>query len=144
MEEKDRKPEVAQRKRDYNYSPPFLAGVISDAELPRVYRILDALFRQVENLGGSLNDDLSLKVRNEHIRIEIAESQDKVDHVITNRKHKHCLSIRMRDAIAHGRQNLRSENMTTYLMEGLESTFVRADISEIRIKLMLNLGLARC
>lgn len=81
--QKDRKSEVAQRKRDYNYSPPFLAGVISNDSLPRVYRILDALFRQVESLGGSVNDDLSLRVRNEHVRIEIAESQDKVDHVIT-------------------------------------------------------------
>ena len=84
--QKDKKEYGAQRKKDYSYNPPFLAGVISDESLPRVYRILDALFRQVESLGGSVNDDLSLRVRNEHIRIEIAESQDKVEHVITKQE----------------------------------------------------------
>lgn len=97
--QKDRKPEVAQRKKDYNYSPPFLAGVISNEALPRVYRILDALFRQVENLGGTVNDDLSLRIRNEHIRIEIAENQDKVEHVVT--KQEAQALIKYKDAKRH-------------------------------------------
>lgn len=84
--QKDRKEEGAQRKKDYYYNPPFLAGVISNESLPRVYRILDALFRQVERLSGSVNDDLSIHVRNELVRIEIAESQDKVEHVITKQE----------------------------------------------------------
>ncbi|MDU4960060.1 MAG: hypothetical protein E6X17_05285 [Sporomusaceae bacterium] len=92
--QKDRKSEGAQRKRDYNYSPPFLAGVISNESLPRVYRILDALFRQVEKLGGSVNDDLSLRVRNEHVRIEIAEGQDKVEHVITKQEAQALIKYR--------------------------------------------------
>ncbi|SHJ13125.1 hypothetical protein [Propionispora hippei] len=92
--QKDRKSEGAQRKRDYNYSPPFLAGVISNESLPRVYRILDALFRHVEKLGGSVNDDLSLRVRNEHVRIEIAEGQDKVEHVITKQEAQALIKYR--------------------------------------------------
>jgi len=84
--QKDRKEEGAQKKKDYYYDPPFLAGLISNESLPRVYRILDALFRQIENLSGSVNGDLSLRVRNEHVRIEIAESQDKVVHVITKQE----------------------------------------------------------
>jgi hypothetical protein len=84
---KDSKPEGAQRKfNNYYNRPPFLAGVISDESLPRVYRILDALFRQIESLGGSVNDDLSLKVRNEHIILEIAEAQDEVQHVLTKQE----------------------------------------------------------
>lgn len=92
--QKDRKSEGAQRKRDYNYKPPFLAGVISNESLPRVYRILDALYRQVENLGGSVNDDLSLRVRSEHVRIEFAEGQDKVEHVITKQEAQALIKYR--------------------------------------------------
>jgi len=91
---KDRKEEGAQRKKDYYYNPPFLAGVISNESLPRVYRILDAIFRQVESLGGFVNDDLSLRVRNEHIRIDIAENQDKVEHVITKQEAQALIKYR--------------------------------------------------
>jgi DNA uptake protein ComE-like DNA-binding protein len=85
----DRRPEGAQKSFSsyyYNNKPPFLAGVISNETLPRVYRILDALFRQIESLGGSVNDDLSLQVRNEHVTLEIAEAQDEVKHVITRQE----------------------------------------------------------
>ena len=91
---KDRKEEGAQRKKDYYYNPPFLAGVISNESLPRVYRILDALFRKVESMGGSVNDDLSLRVRNELVRIEIAEGQDKVEHVITKQEAQALIKYR--------------------------------------------------
>lgn len=81
---KDGKDEYAQRSlKNYSDRPPFLAGVISNDTLPRVYRILDALYRQVESLGGIVNDDLSLKIRNELIYLEVIESQDEVEHVMT-------------------------------------------------------------
>ncbi len=84
---KDWKPEGAKRSyANYTNQPPFLAGVISEDTLPRVYRILDSIFRQVEALGGSVNDDLSLKIRNEIVRLEIAEGQDEVDHVLTKQE----------------------------------------------------------
>lgn len=67
------------------------AGMISNDSLPRVYRILDALFRQVESLGGAIEDDLSMRIRKEHVRIEIVESQDKVPHVITKEEAKALL-----------------------------------------------------
>lgn len=85
----DRKPEGAERSsRSYGYGnhPPFLAGVISDEILPRVYRILDVLFRQVESFGGAVNDDLSIRVRNETVRLEIAEGQDVVEHIMTRKE----------------------------------------------------------
>lgn len=81
---KDKKPQGAQRGfNNFYYTPPFLAGVISNESLTRVFRILDALFRQVESLGGTVNDDLSLKIRGETVHIEISEAQDIVDHVMT-------------------------------------------------------------
>jgi hypothetical protein len=115
----DRKAEAAQRKNSNYYNkPPYLAGVISKETLPRVYRLLDALYRQVENLGGSLNDDLTLKIRGEIVSIEIYEGQDKVKHEITreearaillyedSRKHGGWVSepqIRKHDYIFNGR-----------------------------------------
>ncbi|MFA6076398.1 MAG: hypothetical protein WCV63_11300 [Negativicutes bacterium] len=85
--EKDRKPEMAQRKfGNFSRRLPFMAGVISKESLPRVYRILSVLFCQLEKLGCSVNDDLSLQIRNEHVSFEIEEAQDKVKHVITKQE----------------------------------------------------------
>jgi hypothetical protein len=83
----DRKPDGAQRGfKNYTDRPPFLAGVISSETLPRVYRILDALYHQVEILGGIVNDDLSLQIRNEHVSLEIAEAQDEIKHEFTRQE----------------------------------------------------------
>lgn len=83
----DMRPEGSQKGfRNYSTRPPFLAGVISNETLPRVYRILDALYRQVEILGGSVNDDLSLTIRNEYVSLEIFEAQDEVKHEITRQE----------------------------------------------------------
>ena len=84
---KDWKPEGAQKSfKNYSNRPPFLAGVISNETLPRGYRILDALYRQVEILGGSVNDDLSLQIRNERVTLEISEAQDEIKHEITRQE----------------------------------------------------------
>ncbi|MHC1762517.1 MAG: hypothetical protein AB9917_23945 [Negativicutes bacterium] len=69
----------------------FGAGMISNESLPRVSRILEALFRQVESLGGLVNEDLSMRIRNETVRLEIVEGQDKVPHVITKDEAKALL-----------------------------------------------------
>jgi hypothetical protein len=88
----DSKAEFSQRKYGhYSNTPPFLAGVISKESLPRVYKFLDALYRKVEELGGSVNDSLSLKIRNEHIVLRISEAQDKVAHKITKSEAKELL-----------------------------------------------------
>lgn len=96
----DRRPEGSQKGfKNYSTRPLFLAGVISNETLPRVYRILDALYRQVEILGGSVNDDLSLTIRNEHVSLEIFEAQDEVKHEIT-REEAQAL-IKYEDAKRH-------------------------------------------
>lgn len=89
--EKNARPEGTQKNLNsygYNTHPPFLAGVISNEALPRVYRILDALFNQIEQLGGSVNEDLSINVRNEKLHIEIVEMQDEVKHQLTKEEAK--------------------------------------------------------
>ena len=97
---KDTKTEGAQRGfKNYSNRPPFLAGVISIESLPRVYRILDALYREVESLGGSINDDLSLLIRNEHVMLEIAEGQDEIKHEITRQEAQEM--IKYEDAKRH-------------------------------------------
>lgn len=89
---KDTKPEGAKRGfKNYSNRPPFLAGVISSETLPRVYRILDALFRQIENLEGYINEDLSLQIRNEYVQLEVAEAQDEIKHVITKKEAQEIL-----------------------------------------------------
>lgn len=88
------RPEGTQKGfSNYNYSnrPPFLAGVISDETLPRAYRILDTLYRQVESLGGSVNNDLSLQVRCEQVYLEVFEAQDELKHQITRQEAKELL-----------------------------------------------------
>ena len=98
----DRKPEGAQRGfKNYTNRPPFLAGVISNETLPRVYRILDVLYRQIEMLGGSVNDDLSLQIGNEHVSLEIFEAQDEIKHEITRQEAQELIIYE--DAMRHNK-----------------------------------------
>jgi hypothetical protein len=62
---------------------PFLADTISEATLPRVCRIFDALIKAIEPLGCSLTDDLKFIVNGETVSLSVSESQDKVNHVPT-------------------------------------------------------------
>lgn len=62
---------------------PFLADTISEATLPRVCRIFDALIKAIEPLGCSLTDDLKFIVNGETVSLSVSESQDKMDHVPT-------------------------------------------------------------
>jgi hypothetical protein len=84
--------EFAPRNRDtYRRVPdgePFLYNDISDSTFPRVYRILNTLFQYVEAQGGSVNDDLSLMIRNEKVYYSITEGQDQVPHVLTKDEQK--------------------------------------------------------
>jgi len=72
--------------KDFSEKPPFLAGVISEESLPRIFRILDAIFRQVEILGGKINSDLSMTIRGETVVFTIVESQDTLPHTITKKE----------------------------------------------------------
>lgn len=101
-DKKDIKIEGAQRSyNNFSNRPPFLAGVISSDTLQRALRVLDTLYRQVEDLGGSINDDLSLNIRNEKIVIEVVECQNKIKHEMTREEAKALLIYE--DAKRHSR-----------------------------------------
>ena len=93
-----------------------MAGVISSETLPRVYRILDALYHQVEILGG-INDDLSLQIRNEHVSLEIAEAQDEIKHEFTRQEAQELIIYE--DAMRHNKWAASPifENMTMFSTE---------------------------
>jgi hypothetical protein len=90
--DKDKKPEFAQKAlSNYLNKPPFLAGVISEETLQRVYLILGTIFSKIEELGGSVNDDLSMQIRNERVTIEISEMQDKLEHILSKEEAKELI-----------------------------------------------------
>lgn len=98
----DRKEEKAQKGfRNYSIPPPFLAGVISNETLPRVHRILDTVYRQIELLGGSVNDDLSLIIRNERVTLKVFEGQDEVKHELTRQEAQELVVYE--DAVRHNK-----------------------------------------
>ncbi len=65
--------------------PQFFKEV-SENGTKRFMGILDVVFKAVEKMGGSVNDDLSMVIRNEIVRIRVAESKDKVKHEITKQE----------------------------------------------------------
>ncbi len=62
--------------------PPFWDSVTQDS-LPRMHRFLNPLFKAVEQLGGKVNNDLSMMIRNEQVFLNITEDRDKTPHVLT-------------------------------------------------------------
>ena len=82
----------AQKQTYYNprynkpdNEPEFFKEV-SESGTVRIMAILDAVFKAIEKLGGSVNDDLSVKIKNDVVRIRVAEAQDKVKHELTKKE----------------------------------------------------------
>lgn len=67
---------------------PPLWGDVSEAVLPRVYLILDALFRAVEALGGSVHPDLTLQICGERVRYTITEGKTQTLHALTKEEQR--------------------------------------------------------
>jgi len=59
---------------------------LSEEGMKRIIAILDVLFKVVEKLGGTVNDDLSMKIRSDIVRIRVAEGQNKVQHELTKQE----------------------------------------------------------
>lgn len=73
---------------DKKKKPPFLAGDISIDNLPRVYQLLDILYKNLETFGCLINDDLSISVQNETVHLNIQETQSPVAHILTAQEEK--------------------------------------------------------
>lgn len=74
------------RRYNNKSDEPLFFDEISVESQRRAFLILDAIFCAVEKLGGHINDDLSLRVKADTVKIRIAESQDKVKHEITKQE----------------------------------------------------------
>lgn len=74
--------------------PPHFINDVSDDGLNRVIQILDALFKAVEKLGGVVQDDLSMKIRQNMVHVKFAEAQDKIPHEITKQEAKELLEYK--------------------------------------------------
>ena len=87
----------AQSRQYYNprynkpENEPEFFKEMSDESMSRAIAILDTMFKAIESLGGSINSDLSLKIKNDIVRFRMAESQDQVKHELTKQEALHCL-----------------------------------------------------
>lgn len=83
-----------------NDVPPFINDISSEG-LERVYRILDALFKAVEQLGGEVYDNLVMRIREDSVHIKFAEGQDKIPHALSRQEAR--LLVEYNDAKKQGR-----------------------------------------
>lgn len=80
-----------ERKRNYynpyynihNYVESGYYANISKSQKDRCMKILSCIYYAIEELGGEVNNDFSLKIRDELVTIEIEELQDQVKHELT-------------------------------------------------------------
>lgn len=92
MTEWKRKEKEAKNQSGYHpryHKPdnePAFFNEISAESQRRAFLILDALFCAVEELGGKVNADLSMRVMKDTVRIRIAEGQDKSKHELTKQE----------------------------------------------------------
>lgn len=66
-----------------NYGELNYFDNISKIEKERFIKILTCIYHAIEELGGKINDDLSMRIRNEEVSMDIFELQDRVDHELT-------------------------------------------------------------
>ena len=82
----------AQSRQYYNHrynkpeNEPEFFKEMSDESMSRAIAILDTVFKAIEALGGSINSDLSVKIKNDIVRFRMAESQEQVKHELTKQE----------------------------------------------------------
>lgn len=101
VEYKNKKKEERREERKANYFNPYYNihnyvekgyfANVSKIQKDRCMKILSAIYFAIEELGGKVNNDFSLHVRDERVTIEIEELQDKVMHELTKDEAKKLL-----------------------------------------------------
>ncbi len=87
----------AQSQRYYNQrynkqaNEPSFFSEVSDEGTKRFMGILDALYKAIEKLGGTVNEDLSIKLNDDVVRLRVAESKDKIKHELTKQEAQELL-----------------------------------------------------
>ena len=67
---------------------------VSKDGLKRSIAIMDVIFKAVEKLGGKIDSDLSMRIKNDIVRIRFAEGQDKSNHELTKQEAKELLEYK--------------------------------------------------
>lgn len=101
IEYKDKTKEERRKEREANYFNPYYninnyveKGYfvnISQTQKDRCMKILSAIYFAIEELGGQVNNNFLLYVRDENVTIEIEELQDTVIHELTKEEAKKIL-----------------------------------------------------
>lgn len=86
--------EYYDKRRGITSDQPVLMSEVSDAGLNRVIVILDAIYKAVEKLGGKVIQNLSMKIREDVVKITFAEGQDKKVHELTKNEAKELLEYK--------------------------------------------------
>lgn len=108
-EYKNKKKEERREERKANYFNPYYnihnyveKGYfenISKFEKDRCMKILSAIYYAIEELGGKINEDFSLTIRDEHVELEIEELKDQVKHELTKEEAKQLLEYEDRKKV---------------------------------------------
>ena len=86
---------IHNEERDRTYSESWSYHIIGERLIAykygktsevRAIAILDTVFKSIESLGGSINSDLSVKIRDDIVRFRMVESQDQVKHEMTKQE----------------------------------------------------------
>lgn len=115
LKEVQSRPYYNSRHNKPENEPEFFKEM-SDECASRAIAILDTIFKTIESLGGSINSDLSVKIRGDIVRFCMVESQDQVKHEMTKQEAQALVNIMMISKIIDGLQNLKLESMTRYIM----------------------------
>lgn len=85
LKEAQSRPYYNPRHNKPENEPAFFKEM-SDECMSRAIAILDTVFKSIESLGGSINSDLSVKIRDDIVRFRMVESQDQVKHEMTKQE----------------------------------------------------------
>lgn len=99
LNEAKKNPYYNPRVHKPSNEPAFFTEM-SEAGTKRAFAILDALFKAIEGLGGSINSDLSVKIREDIVRFRMAEGQDQVKHELTKQEAQQL--VKYNDEVKHG------------------------------------------
>lgn len=85
LKEAQSRPYYNPRHNKPENEPAFFKEM-SDECMSRAIAILDTVFKSIESLGGSINSDLSVRIRGDIVRFRMVESQDQVKHEMTKQE----------------------------------------------------------
>lgn len=63
---------------------PYLCDDLGPESFPRVYRMMNALYKAVISLGGTVEEDMSVTLRGEKISFRIHDRQKQIRHQLTD------------------------------------------------------------